>query len=221
MRRVFRRQSAGSLAAGAPPPTIAPAWPIRFPGGAVRPAMKANRGLDIFFFKEQRGLFFRRPPNFADHEHRIGPGILFKKFQHIDEVRPLIGSPRSPPPWTGRPRWDSCHTASYVSVPDRETTPMRPGLWMYPGMIPILHPGRSKFPGVMTPGPLGPIKRTPVPFKTAMTRAISNTGIPSVTHGIEHECLRRPLPKWRRRRKGAGRNSEAVAPPPSRPLSPY
>ena len=26
---------------------IAPAWPIRFPGGAVRPAMKANTGLLI------------------------------------------------------------------------------------------------------------------------------------------------------------------------------
>lgn len=43
-------------------------------------------------------------------------------------------------------------TASYVNVPDRETIPILPGLWMYPGMIPILHS-----PGLIIPGQLGPI----------------------------------------------------------------
>ena len=43
-------------------------------------------------------------------------------------------------------------TASYVNVPDRETIPIFPGLWMYPGMIPILHS-----PGLIIPGQLGPI----------------------------------------------------------------
>ena len=39
-------------------------------------------------------------------------------------------------------------------MPERETTPMSPGLWMYPGMMPILHS-----PGVMMPGQFGPIRR--------------------------------------------------------------
>ena len=33
--------------------------------------------------------------------------------------------------------------------------PTLPGKWIWPGMIPILH-----CPGVITPGQLGPIKRT-------------------------------------------------------------
>lgn len=45
-------------------------------------------------------------------------------------------------------------TASYVKVPERETIPIRPGLWMYPGMIPILHS-----PGLMIPGQFGPMSR--------------------------------------------------------------
>lgn len=45
-------------------------------------------------------------------------------------------------------------TASYVNVPDRETIPIRPGLWIYPGIIPILHS-----PGLMIPGQFGPISR--------------------------------------------------------------
>jgi hypothetical protein len=45
-------------------------------------------------------------------------------------------------------------TASYVKVPDLETIPIFPGLWMYPGMIPILHSS-----GLMIPGQLGPMTR--------------------------------------------------------------
>ena len=39
-------------------------------------------------------------------------------------------------------------------MPERDTTPMRPGLWMKPGMMPILHCS-----GVMMPGQFGPIRR--------------------------------------------------------------
>ena len=46
-----------------------------------------------------------------------------------------------------RPRLEVCHTASYVSVPERLTMPtLLPTLlalmcvWMYPGMMPILQP---------------------------------------------------------------------------------
>ena len=70
---------------------------------------------------------------------------------------PLTGSPPIPTQvlWP-IPRLVNCQTASYVRVPDRLTTPTRPGLWMYPGMIPIL-----QAPGVITPGQLGPISGRP------------------------------------------------------------
>ena len=62
-------------------------------------------------------------------------------------------------------------------MPERETMPMQPGLWMKPGMMPILHS-----PGVMTPGQLGPTSLTPVPASVALTRTMSFTGMPSVMH---------------------------------------
>ena len=42
---------------------------------------------------------------------------------------------------------------------------MRPGLWMWPGMMPILHS-----PGVMTPGQFGPIRRVFEPLHVAFHR---------------------------------------------------
>ncbi len=37
-------------------------------------------------------------------------------------------------------------------MPERDTTPTLPALWMWPGMMPILHA-----PGVMMPGQFGPM----------------------------------------------------------------
>ena len=48
-------------------------------------------------------------------------------------------------------------------MPERDTTPTLPGLWMWPGMMPILHS-----PGVMTPGQLGPIRRVFEPLERAL-----------------------------------------------------
>ena len=50
------------------------------------------------------------------------------------------------------------------------------GLWMCPGMMPILH-----WPGVMTPGQFGPMSRTPgLFFRYRLAFAMSRTGMPSV-----------------------------------------
>ena len=62
----------------------------------------------------------------------------------------------------------------------RETTPIVPGRWIRPGMIPILHS-----PGVMIPGQFGPISRTPLPeaffpARNSFTRSMSFVGMPSV-----------------------------------------
>ena len=53
--------------------------------------------------------------------------------------------------------------------------PTLPGLWMWPGMMPILH-----WPGVMTPGQFGPISRVFAPHSARLTLTMSSTGMPSV-----------------------------------------
>ena len=50
---------------------------------------------------------------------------------------------------------------------------------MWPGIIPIL-----LWPGVMTPGQFGPIKRTPSSSQRAFATSISNVGMPSVIQTI-------------------------------------
>ena len=60
-------------------------------------------------------------------------------------------------------------------MPERDTMPIEPGLWIWPGMMPILH-----WPGVMMPGQFGPISRAPLPLSTAFTFTMSSTGTPSV-----------------------------------------
>ena len=60
-------------------------------------------------------------------------------------------------------------------MPDRDTMPIEPGLWIAPGMMPILHS-----PGVMMPGQFGPISRVRVPRSTALRLIMSSTGTPSV-----------------------------------------
>ena len=58
--------------------------------------------------------------------------------------------------------------------------PTRPGLWMKPGMMPILHS-----PGVMMPGQFGPMSRQLWSRSAAFTLTMSCTGMPSVMQTIE------------------------------------
>ena len=69
------------------------------------------------------------------------------------------------------------NTASYVSVPERDTMPTVPVLKMLPGMMPILHA-----PAVITPGQFGPISRDFEPDSARFTLTMSATGMPSVMH---------------------------------------
>ena len=62
-------------------------------------------------------------------------------------------------------------------MPERDTTPMRPFLWMWPGMMPILISS-----GVITPGQFGP-SRIVLRFSRRIrsrTSIMSRTGMPSV-----------------------------------------
>src|SRR4029453_15397613 len=84
-------------------------------------------------------------------------GSRSKSSSTSTKFMPRTGSPPMPTQvlWP-RPALVVWNTASYVSVPERDTMPTRPGLWMKPGMMPILH-----WPGVMMPGQFGPISRLP------------------------------------------------------------
>ena len=63
-------------------------------------------------------------------------------------------------------------------MPERDTTPMRPFLWMWPGMMPILISS-----GVITPGQFGPTSSVllrVLPASGRATSIMSRTGMPSV-----------------------------------------
>ncbi len=95
-------------------------------------------------------------------------------------VVPMTGSPPMPThvDWP-RPASLIAWTASYVSVPERETTPTRPSRWIEPGMIPTL-----ALPGDVAPGQLGPISRAPAAWTTATAGIMSRAGMPSVMQKI-------------------------------------
>ena len=77
------------------------------------------------------------------------------------------------------PRCVSSYTIWYVSVPERLTSPTRPGAQISPGMIPTFDT-----PGVMTPGQFGPTRSVVRPRRYITTCAMSRIGIPSVMHTI-------------------------------------
>src|SRR3954471_16515622 len=74
-----------------PPDMIAPAWPMRRPGGAAAPAMKPTIG-----FLRRGGVFFGAPPFFAggaadlaDHDDCLGLVVGEKHLQHVSEIEPV------------------------------------------------------------------------------------------------------------------------------------
>mmetsp|Transcript_30637 Transcript_30637/g.85814 ORF Transcript_30637/g.85814 Transcript_30637/m.85814 type:complete len:208 (+) Transcript_30637:141-764(+) len=168
-----------------PPEMMAPAWPIRRPGGAVRPAMKPTTGLSSLLSKIHCAASSSAEPPISPI--RMIPsvsGSFANRSRQSMKFVPLKGSPPIPTHVDcPSPVAVVCPTASYVRVPERETIPIFPGRWICPGIIPILHS-----PGLIIPGQLGPIRRVLLwPSKRFFTVTISFCGIPSVmqtTSGI-------------------------------------
>ena len=63
-----------------PPEMIAPAWPMRLPGGAVRPAMKAATGLVTCSFTIGGGFFFGGAADFAHHQDGFGLRVVLEQL---------------------------------------------------------------------------------------------------------------------------------------------
>ena len=61
-----------SAAVPLPPEMIAPAWPMRLPGGAVAPAMKAATGFFMFALMYSARALFGAAADLADHDDAVG-----------------------------------------------------------------------------------------------------------------------------------------------------
>ena len=76
-----------------PPEIMAPAWPMRRPGGAVRAGDEADDGLRAaalgLVLQELRGVFLGLAADFADHDDRLGLGIGEEHLQRVDEFHAL------------------------------------------------------------------------------------------------------------------------------------
>ncbi len=68
-----------------PPLMMAPAWPMRRPGGAVCPAIKPTTGFFTFLLDELGGDFFGVASDFADHHDGMGVGICVEQLDGIEE----------------------------------------------------------------------------------------------------------------------------------------
>ena len=63
---------------------MAPAWPMRRPGGAVWPAMKPTTGFFTLRLDVVRGGFFRGAADLADHDDGFGLGIFVEQLERVD-----------------------------------------------------------------------------------------------------------------------------------------
>jgi hypothetical protein len=104
---------------------------MRFPGGAVVPAMKPATGLVTCSRIHVAASSSAVPPISPIITMPSVPGSAWNAARTSMKFVPFTGSPPMPTQvLCPSPSVLSCQTASYVSVPLRESTPMRPGRWM-------------------------------------------------------------------------------------------
>jgi len=72
-----------------PPLTIAPAWPMRRPGGAVAPAMKTSDRLPAVLPNPFGGFLFRRAADFADHDDAVRVRVGIEQLNDV-QVRGAV-----------------------------------------------------------------------------------------------------------------------------------
>ena len=69
-----------------PPEMIAPAWPIRLPSGAERPAMNAAFGTSAQVLgRPRRRLLLGGAADLADHDDRVRLGVRREQLEHVQE----------------------------------------------------------------------------------------------------------------------------------------
>src|SRR5687768_9025474 len=85
-----------SAAVPVDPEMIAPAWPIRRPGGAVCPAMNPTTGLVIFSLTNRAASCSSVPPISPIMTTALVSGSFSKAARQSMKLVPLIGSPPIP-----------------------------------------------------------------------------------------------------------------------------
>ena len=78
------------------PLMMAPAWPIRRPGGAVCPAMKPTTGFLTFAFTNSAAFCSSVPPISPIITMTSVPGSSLKAERQSMKLVPMIGSPPMP-----------------------------------------------------------------------------------------------------------------------------
>ena len=68
-----------------PPEIMAPAWPMRRPGGAVWPAMKPITGFFTCALMYRAAALFGVAADFADHDDGVGIGVFVEEPEGVGE----------------------------------------------------------------------------------------------------------------------------------------
>jgi len=76
-----------SAAVPLPPEMIAPAWPMRRPGGAVCPAINPTTGFFMCVRNKLRGSLFCVAADFSDHDHGLSLRVAVEQIERVDKVR--------------------------------------------------------------------------------------------------------------------------------------
>ena len=86
----LRRASTFSAAPPLPPAMMAPAWPMRRPGGAVMPAMNPTTGLSVpDALMNSAASSSARAADLADHDDGLGLVVGQKHLQAVEEAGPV------------------------------------------------------------------------------------------------------------------------------------
>ena len=67
-----------------PPEMMAPAWPMRRPGGAVCPAMKPTTGFFTLRLDVGGGGLFGVAADFADHDDGVRVGVVVEELDRVE-----------------------------------------------------------------------------------------------------------------------------------------
>ncbi len=207
-----------SLAVPWPPLMMAPAWPMRRPGGAVCPAINPATGLRTLRLIYAAAVSSALPPISPIITMACVSGSSLKRRMESRNDVPMIGIAANadagglPNSKRGKLRYGFIRQRSAAAddVPRFRLCELRPG------MMPILH-----LPGEIIPGQFGPIRRVFPSRSTAATRTMSSVGMPSVMHTTSGRRRRR-LPESRPPQTAAGQKSAthsrlvSSAPPPPR-----
>ena len=142
-----------SAAVPLPPAMIAPAWPMRRPGGAVCPAMNPTTGFRKLLAMNAAASSSAEAANLANHHDRLSSRIVSEQAKRIDEARPnqrVTADADAGRLAAGR-AWSADVWLRMSVCRSSRQSRRGPSLQMWPGMIPAFAcPGRNQTGAIRT-----------------------------------------------------------------------